>query len=40
MNTAKNMVDNSDVLKNIREKIKTNKDYTKEELFILTRSKA
>ena len=38
MNTAKNMVDNSDVLKNIREKIKTNKDYTKEELFILTLS--
>ena len=38
MNTAKNMVDNSDVLKNIREKIKTNTDYTKEELFILTLS--
>ena len=37
-NTAKIMVDKNDVLKNIREKIKTNKDYTKEELFILTLS--
>lgn len=36
--TAKIMVDKNDILKNIREKIKTNRDYTKEELFILTLS--
>ncbi len=38
INTAKIMIDKNDVLKKIREKIRTNSEYTKEELFILTLS--